>query len=177
MYTQEGHRLRFNYSFLYPPLNFKSPVHAFYNGHNEDESKKLEGGGGGEFATNESKSEGWKIVVVTNDFSLDLVSPPLWTGHNTRVLCPGRVFVFPRFLRLQGRRQKRDECEGKKRGMIIFFPFPLLLLLFFSPLFFALFARRFFFFQTPRNSTRVCVANEWPVNYNDAKVRRTVVGI
>lgn len=32
-----------------------------------DESKELE------FATNESKSEGWKIVVVTNDFSLDLV--------------------------------------------------------------------------------------------------------
>lgn len=133
-----------------------------------DESKELE------FATNESKSEGWKIVVVTNDFSLDLVPsfPATLNGaQHARFVSGPRI----RFLRLQGRRQKRDECEEKKGGMIIFFlpPLPFSPSSFFLSSLFRAVCTTFFF------KLRVIplVFVWWPVNYNDAKVRRTVVGI
>lgn len=117
-----------------------------------DESKETRTGRREEFATtNESKSEGWKIAVVTNDFSLDLV-PSFPATLNARGaqharFVSGRVFVSPRFLRLQGRRQKRDECE-EKRGMIIFFFF-----LFSRSL---SFSRCFHDVKHRVNSTRLC---------------------
>ena len=78
-----------------------------YNGHNESVRREQETRGTGERIRNESKSE--KSVLVTNDFSLDLVLVLLllWTAVHTRVLCPRAYSTFPRF---------NYKAVGKKRG-------------------------------------------------------------
>ena len=111
-----------------------------YNGHNESVRREQETRGTGERIRNESKSE--KSVLVTNDFSLDLVLVLLllWTAVHTRVLCPRAYSTFPRF-NYKAVGKKGDECDEK--GMIIFFSS-----LFFSSLSLSCSASFFFFHVT-----------------------------
>ena len=105
-----GPRLRFNFVPSCSAIEFqvagrraRSSIMGIMN--RCDESKKLEAPA--KEIRNESKSE--KSVLVTNDFSLDLVLVLLllWTAVHTRVLCPRAYSTFPRF---------NYKAVGKKRG-------------------------------------------------------------